>query len=148
MSQSGSGAALALLSLPPSMVRSWPQALGQPENPISGDLRFPNWHQIPSVGRETTGDTHPTQGKTLHVVRAAGPERIQWPRRHLSLLWPHLLLGGRDDVSQSVPECPTAPFPWELLPPSPAPHPSPATEPFFTMGHSLQGRGYWKDLKK
>lgn len=51
------------------------------------------------------------------------------------------------------PQCPTAPLPWELLPPSQASprasgRPLLATEPFFTMGHSLQGRGYWKDLKK
>lgn len=35
---------------------------------------------------ERVGDTHPTQGEALHMVRAAGPERIQWPRRHLYLL--------------------------------------------------------------
>lgn len=78
------------------------------------------------------------------MVRAAGLERIQGPRRHLSLLWPHLVLG----VVTCVPQCPTAPLPWELLLPAEPPRPSPATEPFFTMGHSLQGSGYWKDLKK
>ena len=107
----------AWLSLPPSMVlgqipapsteAAWRPKLWIPKlasNPISGDR---------SRG-ESMGETCPTQGKHFHMIKAAGPERTQCPRRHLNLQCPQPVIAT--DVGG--PQCPTAPFPWELLPPS------------------------------
>lgn len=81
----------AWLSLRPSMVLGQILALSteaawRPKlwilklasNPISGDR----------PREESMGETHPTQEKHFHIIKAAGPERTWCPRRHLNLQCP------------------------------------------------------------